>query len=232
MRRLNSARVGLKHAGTFPSAMDVASHSEAVGRFFADNTPRVFGVDLAAVSLVDLVANPLVRADLTEAQTAMAASDYPKAVGACAIALERLIDDYESSTRDDYGRSPFEFGQRMTFLTSFHMRLSKFGSRFGSNTTGLSPEVEGRLAEFIDTVKESIEAMQSAIKFLSLGLDYRRYARFQMLTPYVFRTINDPQYQTDSEGLDPPSPSDAQFCLEFVIESALRLQEFDYAARP
>ena len=76
----------------------------------------------------------------------------------------------------------------------------------------------------------SIEAMSRAVKLLSLGLDYRRYAKFRLLSPpghllagYV---TAGPQVDPASLGRPwPPSTDACRFCFDFVVEAALRLQE-------
>ena len=50
--------------------------------------------------------------------------------------------------------------------------------------------IKGDLGEFVDNVREAIEALQKAVKILSLGLDYKKYTRFGLLTPTVMRTVN------------------------------------------
>jgi hypothetical protein len=221
MKRLNKARVNLKHGGTFLPALEIESFKEATERFFAENTPRVFGVSLAEVSLVDLVLNGSVRDDLRAAQAALAADDLDDARRQAAFAFKRLLHDYDESLRDQHGRSPLDLGESFTFLTSFHMGLGR------SSGGGQGDPVERKLAEFVDKMKRTVEEIREALKFVSLGLDYRRYARFQMLTPEVFQTLNDPSYQTyEGEHLPRITHDDTEFCIEFVIESALVLQDF------
>jgi hypothetical protein len=57
MRRLNKARVALKHHGTFPSNLDIESFRVSTTNFFQENTPLVFGVALDDISLIEFV-NP------------------------------------------------------------------------------------------------------------------------------------------------------------------------------
>jgi hypothetical protein len=87
-----------------------------------------------------------------------------------------------------------------------------------------------KLSEFIYKVKESIEALQKAVKILSLGIDYRRYVEFRLLTPSISRTIDGTYHihriRYGSKGI--PTVEDAQFCIDFVIESSITLQEFDF----
>jgi hypothetical protein len=225
MQRLNKARGNLKHAGTFLSALDVEAFRDSTARFFAENTPRVFGLDSAEVSLVDLVMNGAVRDDLHRSQADLAASNPEGAVSHAAIAFRRLLDDYDESLRDPRGgRTPFLFGRDLTFLSSFHMGLGRDWSG------GRPDQTEQKLAKFVDSINATVEEIRDALKFVSLGLDYRRLTRFQILTPEAYRTINDPTYQTnDLEG--GISEEDVEFCIDFVIESALVLQDFSVAVR-
>lgn len=86
-----------------------------------------------------------------------------------------------------------------------------------------------KLGEFIDTTKESIEALQEAVKMLSFGLDYRRYAKFWFLSPSVLRTFGGPRIQRKDRSVTGElTTDDVNFCIGFVIESALALQEFDF----
>lgn len=55
MKRLNKARVQLKHYGTSPSKLDIEAFRATVTNFFDENTPKIFGIDFSSVSLVDLV---------------------------------------------------------------------------------------------------------------------------------------------------------------------------------
>jgi hypothetical protein len=224
MRRLNSSRVGLKHHGTHPTALDLDSFRDVTERFFVENTPRVFGVEFSEVSLVDLVWNTDVRDRLSVAREAVEQGDVPAALAASAIAFRALVDDYERRKQGEFGRSPFFFGEDMTFQTSFFMGLTGFSGR---GFSGGDP----KMAKFVDNVNDSLGALRDAVKLLSFGLDYRRYVRFRLLTPEVFRTLNDPDWKSHAlpGGTHAPTAADAEFCMDFVIESALRLQEFDFS---
>ncbi|MCC7568799.1 MAG: hypothetical protein KO463_04200 [Candidatus Methanofastidiosa archaeon] len=219
MRRLNKARVALKHHGTFPSDLDIESFRATVTAFFKDNTQLVFGCALDDISLVELVNPESARDKLREAQVQVKAGDTLTALDNIALAFREIIADYENRKRGQYRSSPFYFGRRMTFLTSFAMGLHR-----GS----LSLD-EHRFCDFVDAVKESIEAMQAAITMLALGIDYRKYSRFKMLTPCLMQDSNGHWGTRRSpQETDKPSEEDARFCLDFTIESALTLAEFDY----
>ena len=219
MRRLNKARVAMKHHGTFPSDLDVEAFRASTMSFFQDNTPIVFGVNLDEISLVEYVNPEASRALLKDAQADLARGEVLDALGKIAIAYAEMIRDYEERKRTRFGRSPFYFGRDLTFQSAFFMGLKRGSSE------------ERKLAEFVDRVKESIESMQDAMKVLALGVDYRKYSKFKRLTPHVRRMAGGPlrTIWRPVQGEPAPTHDDVLFCLDFVVESALALAEFDYS---
>jgi len=220
MRRLNKARVALKHHGTLTSKLDIEAFRASATNFFKENAPIVFDILFSDISLIELVQCEDARSSLKKAEEELKDNKIEDALDKTAVAFAQLIDDYESRKRDRFGRSPFFFGESMTHLSSFHMGIDRAGK-----------SELGQLAEFIDNAKETIEALQNAVKILSLGIDYRRYVKFRLLTPYVYRMF-DGHYlirrnQWGSRGI--PTAEDVQFCIDFVIESAITLQEFDFS---
>jgi len=211
-RQLNTARTGFKHGGILPSKLAIEGFRATATNFFEENTPRVFGVKFSDISLIELVQNRTAKKHIEESGKMLREGKIEEALDNAALAFTILVNDYESSKKDAFGRSPFFFGSHLHFLDSFFLHI------------------EGGMGRFVDSTKESIEALQEAVKLLSLGLDYRRYARFRLLTPYVLKIGDGYQVQRiqrGSRGI--PRPEDVQFCMDFVIESALVLQEFDFA---
>jgi hypothetical protein len=88
-----------------------------------------------------------------------------------------------------------------------------------------------RQGAFEDKLVQSIVSLGNAVKMLSLGLDYRRYARFQQLTPPIDALPGKPGPRIHLDETDnwPPSQGDCQFCLEFAVDSALELQDVVFA---
>lgn len=213
MRRLNKARVALKHHGTFPSNLDIEAFRASVTNFFQDNTPIIFSINLSEVSLIEFVNPESSRQKLMDAQSDIQNNNTLAALDKIALAFAEMIADYENRKRVRYNGSPFYFGRDLTFLGRFHMGLNS-GDKLG---------------DFVDRVKESIEAMQDAIKILALGLDYRKYSKYKQLTPDLSRVLSGDWIIHRRFGYDQkPSQEDTMFCIDFVIESALALAEFDY----
>jgi len=209
MRRLNKSRVALKHHGTLPSRLDIEAFRASVSSFFAENTPLIFGVDLDSVSLVDLIVADGARNALRDAQTELDSGNLLECLDQCAVSFAKLVDDYEDRKSSQYGQSPFFFGRDMHSLDSFSMGI------------------RGDIGRFVDQVKESIDAMQSAIRILSLGLDYRQFIKFDLYTPTVYHTLSGTGMMRH-RGSSEVTQEECRFCIDFVIDSALQLQDNDY----
>lgn len=108
------------------------------------------------------------------------------------------------------------FGEDMTFLSSFHM--------------GIDWQDFREMAEFVDKVKDSIEAMQKAIKILALGLDYRKYSKFKHLLPHISRVLSG-DYIVHKMGIGKKTSPDKEyikFCINYIVECSIKLNEFNY----
>ena len=67
------------------------------------------------------------------------------------------------------------------------------------------------------------------MEVICLGIDYRRYVKFQLLTPKVKKSDGTHEICRRKEvSRVAPTMEDVQFCINFVIESAITLQKFDF----
>ena len=156
MRRLNNARVSLKHYGNLPSKLAIEAFRASATNFFEENTSLVFRVEFSDISLIELVQCIDAKNNLKVAEELLKENKIEKALDKVAVAFAQLIDDYVS-------RKPGRlfFGESTTFLSS----------TLTSSLNGLeSSNRERMLARFIKEVIESIEALQGAVKILSLGI--------------------------------------------------------------
>ena len=221
IRRLNKARVGLKHHGILPSKLDIEAFRASATNFFEENTPTVFKIEFSDISLIDLVQCEDVKNKLKEAETMIGESKVADAIENVAFAFAQLIDDYESRKSEQYGCSAlFSDGSYMPTLISTEC---DFGSEVDS---------------FADDVINGLEDIHKDINILSLNLDSQKYVKFRLLTPKV-RILpkvsvlcGDPRryciHKVQRRSKKVPTVEDAQFCIDFVIESAVTLQEFDF----
>ncbi|MGW7261076.1 hypothetical protein [Streptomyces sp. NPDC054834] len=208
MKRLNDARVALKHNGTFPSAHQIEQARETVVDFFTTVTPKIFGIELDTVDMVDLLTQHEVKQLLRDAQTHADIGDYVQAMAGLSLAFEALLTNYqrgEGSTR----WSAFNFGEK----------LSPFDE----------PRVEGggtRLQR-LKKLGSFMEITQNTLMAISLGIDYPSMARFHILTPKVHTFGNGRKSYTVGKDLEEVTSDDYDWARHFVIESGLRAAKAD-----
>lgn len=210
MRRFNKTRVSLKHQGVMTSHTDIQYFKNACENFFIENTMLIYSLDFTSISLIDLVIYEETKEYLHKAEIGIKEEHLPEAMSNITIAFWVLIEDYEKTKKEKWGKSPFFFGGSMTFLNAFYMNIDN-----------------KKLSAFVDTAGRSITAMQSAMKILSLGLDYRRFAKFDSITPIYTRTMGG--HCIDDRVEQVFTKDNVLWCFNYVIECCITLQNFEYS---
>jgi len=214
--RLSMARAGFKHHGNMSSTSDIEKFRVNVTDFFEENTPLIFGIDFSEVSMSYLIKNDEVRITLEKASKLIEGGDKETAIEKIAIAFAQLLEDFESKTRTDFGKSLFSFDHSLA-------GIMPIGSD-DETVADLASEVES----FASDVESAIADMQNALKILALGLDYRRYVRFKLLTPTAKRFSNgNYKVHPNLSKVETLTLDHCRFCYDFVIESAIELQTVD-----
>ncbi|MGW8688103.1 hypothetical protein ACWGNN_45320 [Streptomyces sp. NPDC055817] len=207
--RVNKLRVDLKHHGNIPSSHAIAQSKADVTTFFTDATLMIFNVDFGSVDMVDLVAHPAIKRVLHEAQTHFDAGDIVFAMGGLAIAFQELLDHYTRRRIGGFGRPPFSFGKS---IPSFRPDKNQRGSAVTRQLTALT-----------STTRDLKEALQ----VLSLGIDYARYAHFNVIVPGVNKYADGSTRIAVTDMDRATTNDDYQQARLFVIESALQAARTD-----
>lgn len=211
--KLKDRRVNLKHKGLFPSKIDIEESKFTANNIFEELCKSVYDLNADEISLIELIENKRVKKLIKEAKQ-LYDTDQRGSIEKISISFEYLLEDYEKSKRNSFFGSPFNFGKDMTIWNSLLTEKELTGNK---------------MKKFVDTVIESIRSIQEAVKILAFGLDYKKYSKFRLLIPEPFR------YR---EGNKPPmvllepdvkiSKEDLDFCINYLIECSLKLQEFDF----
>lgn len=210
MDTLNTLRVNLKHQGIRPDELEIESSRVSTTNFFEKSTPIIFNIDFGRISMIDLVRYIPAREGLKEATTLMEQQKFEDALAKIAIAFDQIIENYESRIASRFGTSPFYFGKSLALHNSFFLSIK-----------------ERNMKEFIDIVKHSIESMQKAMMILSLDIDYRQYVKFRLLAPKISRPFGSPNHYFITPSSRKHKAEECHFCYGFVIDSAIRVQDFD-----
>jgi len=208
MSRLNAARVNWKHHGIRLPTIEIDDFKTNVADFFRENTPKVFGFAFEEISMAALVQSEEVRDRLLKAEQLNSTDEINAALRETAIAFQDLLN---------------RFQWRVMEQNNFHLRGIS-SRRFFSHIEREAPK---DLSRFAKEIEKEMNILHEQVKLLSLGVDYRRYIRFQWLTPIVHLMGNE-TYEAFGDG-NGQSHQDYLFCYHFVIECALRLQEIQFS---
>ena len=211
MDKLNRTRVSLKHKGLYPNPIDIEYFRVNTQNFFEENCPTIFGIDFDKISLLDLIQDEEVRKELENAQNEFINGYYKESLEIIAIAFHILLENYEENKKV-HNLSPFHIGVDLDFEMGFTD----------------NPFTNGR---GLNSLKKTVKRIQEVLKIIILNLDYRKYLKFRLLTPDNVIYAKDVRFKTmwfaGRDKID-FKKDDVEYCIEFVIESALKLQEFDF----
>ncbi|MFF9158362.1 hypothetical protein ACF1AB_39750 [Streptomyces sp. NPDC014846] len=210
MKRLNDARVALKHNGTFPSAHQIEQAQRTVEDFFTTVTPKVFGVDFDSIDMVDLLTQPETARLLREAQTHADIGDYPMAMAGLSLAFEALLFHYSKGGELPAAQSLFNFGPRLWAMDE-------------PRVDGAHRDSNRRLRK----LTEFMEAAQETLRVMSLGIDYSDAARFKVIAPKVNHYGDGSDRFATPRSVRELTADDYDWARHFVIESGLRASRAD-----
>lgn len=177
MDRLNRTRVNLKHHGIVPGSAATQQAKVDTTSFLTENAASLFGVNFDQLNMVNLVTQEFARKRLEQATSHAEEGRFEQGIGETTLAFEDLLDDYSDRKRIRYNATALTFGQRLPHWWSTDRRKIE--------------EVVGRsFYEHVEALHKTVEDMQKGLRVMAVGLDYRRYARFSMITPRVSRTMD------------------------------------------
>lgn len=212
MRAVKDRRVSVKHKGQFPSKSDIEISRISVTDFLIQNTKIQFNIDFENVSLLDLIAYTEVKDYLILSEKLLAKNNYDDSLMNSSFAFQNLIDFYESNKEFWYQKT-FDLGE-------------KIGKEY-EHLIGRNSNYESR---WFKEVTNTLNKIREVSKLTGLGIDYKKYSVFKLLTPKVYRDANGNYtalYKMSDKGVI-LNKDNCQFCIEFVLECAIKLQDFDF----
>ncbi|MFJ4343272.1 hypothetical protein [Streptomyces sp. NPDC088915] len=224
MERMNKLRVNLKHHGAVPSPTDIDQVRADVLTFFTDATPLIFGGSFTQIDMIDLVARSQTVNFLQFAQSCADNGDLPQAMAALSIAFTELIEHYTETRRSAY-RPPFRFGDVGDYRDE-SQKIGRDREVKKLRLTDLLSHIKD-LSKQLSSVTKATKEIQRAMRVTALGIDYTRYAQFDVLTPQVGRYFGGNASFYVEVGHKLLTHADYEFARLFVIESAMQAAKAD-----
>lgn len=210
MQKLNKVRVSLKHYGVEPTEREIQASAAAVRGLLEDESSDLLGVGLDDVTLYDVVKLAEARDLLKSAEQHSVAGEETESFADLADAFDTIIRDYAGRKQVWHGRSVFESTKDLTFLSPFFR--------------GVDDREE---SQFDEAVIDSLKALDFKVMIIGLGVDLRRYGKFEALTPLITRTMDGTRHVSERPGIH-RDQADYEFCKEFVVSTSVHLDQFDY----
>ena len=203
--RLNKARVAFKHQG-LPILSEEALHfAHGVEAFLTEVCTDVLKLDFGSVSLVSAIDHRRTENWLHKAESF-----------AC-----------EGSYRESLESAAKAFAIYSSTILARQWRPNNHSMRpLGLNFDNDDRELSHSLTEFARWVSDNLEQVHTHIDFIMKGVNLFSYRRFQALTPIVYlseaKTIS---FIWGAGSPDNPSKEDVDFCINFVVDSALQIRD-------
>jgi hypothetical protein len=213
MINLNYKRVSLKHNGSLPSNLDIEISRANTTEFFETNTKKIFGKEFSEISLISFIQFESVKSYLEKSEIGIQAKNYEESILNSQIAFRELLICYEEDKKRNF-RSPFKVSEDMTFKSSFFLKIG----------------LDRKLDNYIDTVNKSLSNIDDVIKIIGFGIDYKKYIKFKLLSPIIqfWNQEDGRKYESHPSTGILLNHKNCMFCFDFVINSALKLQELDF----
>ncbi len=215
IRNLKDRRVNIKHKGLFPSKTDIEVSRVSALNFFEQNTPIQFGINFDEVSLSSLISYDKVRNYIKAAETTIN-TDFYESLRNSKMAFLELLSTYDNSKYWGVSSSLIDIGDR---IGNEYQKLTGNDDKLGR--------------KWFRTISDTTNNLRDILKITALGIDYKKYVFFNLVTPETsfYCTANGMEYHSISREYHEKRfnlrTQDCQFCIDFVIDSSLKLQDFD-----
>jgi hypothetical protein len=201
-KSLNELRRDLKHKGKFPSKIHLQEIVITSRLLLEHISEECFQTNFQELSLVSLIYHDDVKLFLQSAIEFWAQGNESLASEKLSLAFSTLLGKYNHI-------SPFN--------DNFEYNYSGSGSYHYEHPVG-------RIEHFLYELIDGIQHLEGITQVLTYGIDYKKFHQFQFLTPTVTKEKNKTEFNHNNR--KKIGEEDFQFCINFVVECALQLQEF------
>jgi hypothetical protein len=210
VKKINDRRNTLKHNGEIPSDVSIEESKITSKLFFEENTEKIFGLNFHEISLLNLIESQTVKKLLQEAESCLCIGQFSKCADEAAKAFNELtyIDD------NDYHGERYGYHIKNRFRVPSLYRVRNF---------------DKNLERLFEVYNDNFQSINETLLIISLGVDYRRYVKFEVFTPKIHRAYGPEKYIVyNNRRSDKLNYERCRFLIDFVLDCALKIQAFDY----
>lgn len=212
-RALNELRVNFKHHALLPNLQELQDLAVVVPLFFEDVCRRIVELDFRKLSLGDLIPEGEVR-DRVKAGEGLAEShEREEAVAQFAVAMELLL-------RGKYANIPTHL--HFDFNLFKHERVT-YEERLRRSCGELESEAVAALEDCFQELQSQIEELRGVVEMIAWGVNLQEYTKFKFMTPHVTISTSGRLQIVWSREIS-LTDDDVNFCLQFVINTALNIE--------
>ena len=209
MRRLNKARVNLKHFGIMPSELDVHDLREATASFLQEGTALVFQRSFTELSLIDLIPDQDIAACLREVAADIDRGEIASAMDGMARGFLLLQQYLGEGLVKPPGRPPIHIVRHSRFWTYRYRDISR------------------HMLEALGDIEREIVEVRARISVVELGVNVTRLRNFSVFVPKAVRMgdgkIRIQRYQ-GSPALE-ANEDEARECFDFLVDTSIMLAD-------
>ncbi len=231
VNKINTRRNNLKHSGQIPAPNEIEESKTITQLFFEENVSLIFGIDWSDVSFYNLITIDKVRQCLISADKFLQHGKKKEIVTVLSIAFFEIlqidpkvkINSKKFLIDHDY-KLAGSFSSPIIATSIRHIENNIKGI-VGSNAEKQAKIFDKRLKSAIEIYDNNFKRLEEILRILSLGIDYRKYINFKMITPRVELTQNYRLGKIDEELL---TDKNIKFMFDFVFDSAMIVQNFKF----
>ena len=210
LNKFKNKRVDIKHKGSFPSPQDIDEAKYTTINLFNDFCLKFYQLNYEDIDLIDILDDSRTKDCLLNIKDCTENNDI---IYNFALAFEYLLKDFESSKTISGGRSPYALTKERQV-----------------DASEISLDNYGPISNYIDVTNDNIAELEKNLKIFAFGINYNKYAHFKFLIPVNVHWAGN-HYEPNLEFIYKPlklNSGHIEFCKNFIIESALKLQQFDF----
>ena len=210
-RALNDLRSNFKHHALLPNAEEIRGLAFVVPLFYEELCRNIFRFEFTEVSLGNLMPEGELRNRVKAAERLNEAKDFDGSVTELAIVMELMFGTmFPDPPRDDPWANLFQFNH--VSHEEMLLRTGQVGSK-----------AVRAIDDSFDQMQSQIDEVRHVVSLVAWGVDLRDYIRFRRITPNVYKSRSG-DFQCFWRQEIMLTDDDADFCLQFVIDTALKVE--------